>query len=269
MVTQLSHGRGQLADAAAASLHRVDAHIGHPLQITEAGRPMWLQQQYWDEYQAYLNGGPWAPIAAFPSDEAPHIRNGGEAFDTNERNTPVLNEHGWFHTVFRDGELVEPWHYEYQWWRDQHRNDPAPAAPSALPETEGDSDMRVILWAGHVFTVARHFIKHETNPQQAAAQAWIWNPRHTVGKSGFIEVSDQDFNGTQKSLALPWDAVAAVLQGRAYNLDGTRGNGTGEEGKIWSIEFDARTDRAVIGARAAATFDEVKKIAAAVKKTVG
>lgn len=131
----LTGGRGELNDAAAASIHRIDRQIGHLLQITEARRQMWLQEQYWDEYQEYLDGGPWAPIAAYPSPDAPHIRNGGEAIDTDERITEVLNEHGWFHTVYdADGNLEEPWHYEYFIDRDQHRNDPTPT-------TQEDTDM--------------------------------------------------------------------------------------------------------------------------------
>ncbi len=121
-LVELSGGRGQLDAPAAASLKRVDAEIGHEHQITEAWRSIEKQRQYWDAYQAYLNGGPYAPIAAKPgSDAARHPL--GLAIDTDERDTDILNDHGFYHTVYRSGVLVEPWHYEYFSDRDNHLND--------------------------------------------------------------------------------------------------------------------------------------------------
>ncbi|MGI6878845.1 hypothetical protein [Microbacterium sp. gxy059] len=121
MVTQtdIGHGRGWLTPEAAASIRRLDAVKGAPWQITEAGRTWDRQKQHWDAYQAYLSGrGPWAAIALHP--DAPSIHQRGSAIDTDQRETALLNEHGWFHTVYRDGVLVEPWHYEYDKARDKH-----------------------------------------------------------------------------------------------------------------------------------------------------
>jgi hypothetical protein len=119
--TDIGHGRGWLDAPAAASLARIDREIGHPLDINEAGRT-WAQQD--EFYQTYLRDG-W-PIALSPN--APSIHQLGRAIDTDEQNTPVLNRHGWFHTVYRNGVLVEPWHYEYDAARDQHINDSGPSA---------------------------------------------------------------------------------------------------------------------------------------------
>ena len=127
MHVALSHGRGWLNAAAAASLGRVDRAIGHPLQITEAGRSRAGQQAHWDRYVRYLNGGPWAPLAAKPG-TSPH--EFGNAIDTNERLVALLAGHGWSRPL-----KSEPWHFVYNPNNDKHRYDPAPAGE------EEDDDM--------------------------------------------------------------------------------------------------------------------------------
>ena len=115
----MSDGRGWLNAPAAASLGRVDRAIGHPLQVTEAGRSRAEQQAHWDRYVRYLNGGPWAPLAAKPG-SSPH--EFGNAIDTNERLVTLLAAHGWSRPL-----PVEPWHFVYNPNNDRHRFDPAPA----------------------------------------------------------------------------------------------------------------------------------------------
>ena len=138
-------GRGRLAPAAAASLRRVDRHLGRLTDVNSAWRDPALQQQLRDAYLRYLNGGPWAPIALDPDDS---VHCDGEAIDTDDgydaRTHAILNEHGWRLTVYRwvNGvrKLVEPWHREYFPDRDQHRNDPAPTGGKTptTPEEEED-----------------------------------------------------------------------------------------------------------------------------------
>ena len=118
-VTQLSDGRGWLNAPAAASLGRVDRAIGHPLQITEAGRSKAEQRAHYDRYMRYLRGGPWAPLAAAPG-SSPH--EFGNAIDTNERPVSLLAGHGWSRPL-----KSEPWHFVYNPNNDRHRFDPAPA----------------------------------------------------------------------------------------------------------------------------------------------
>ena len=118
-VTQLSDGRGWLNAPAAASLGRVDRAIGHPLQITEAGRSKAEQRAHYDRYMRYLRGGPWAPLAAAPG-SSPH--EFGNAIDTNERLVSLLAGHGWSRPL-----KSEPWHFVYNPNNDRHRFDPAPA----------------------------------------------------------------------------------------------------------------------------------------------
>lgn len=125
--TDLSHGRGWLDAPAARSVARIDAELGHPLDINEAGRSFFQQQKF---YEAWLNGTGAYALSPY----APSIHQVGAAIDTDEQNTPVLNRHGWFHTVFwPNGSLREPWHYEYDASRDQHIN-------------EGNSEMNSEEW---------------------------------------------------------------------------------------------------------------------------
>lgn len=120
--TQLTGGRGWLDAAAAASVHRIDRALGHLLDINEAGRTWAQQMVFWETYQR--EG---APIALHP--DTPSVHQLGNAIDTDDSDrVALLNEHGWFQTVYRwvNGKytLVEPWHFEYDASRDQHINDP-------------------------------------------------------------------------------------------------------------------------------------------------
>lgn len=158
----IGHGRGRLAPAAARSLARVDAAMrdafGRVLDVNEAWRSPEQADENYRAYLAYLNyqnGGafaPWAPIA-LPADKSVHCK--GFALDSddgyNTRVVRILNDHGWFHTVYRwvNGvwTLVEQWHFEYQWWRDNHRHETAGGGSTAFPTPdpaepeEEDEDM--------------------------------------------------------------------------------------------------------------------------------
>lgn len=113
----IGHGRGWLATAAAASLRRVDAALGRPLQTTWAGRTRDQQQRLWEKY------GP--PRAARPG-TSPH--EAGRSIDTDERPLALLAEHGWIQHPDED------WHFNYVASRDQHRNTPTGSAE--LPDQE-------------------------------------------------------------------------------------------------------------------------------------
>lgn len=141
MSVDLGHGRGWLQSPAAASIWRIDRQIGHPLQITEAGRSWAQQKAHWDTYQRVGH-----PIALHP--DAPSIHQRGAAIDTDEGKHihAVMVTNGWIRTVWRNGVLVEPWHWEYATSRDQHLYDTEPAHADAepipvIPEEE-DEDMK-------------------------------------------------------------------------------------------------------------------------------
>lgn len=130
----IGHGRGWLEAEAAASQARIDHALGHPQQITEAGRSWERQNAHWLTFQKYGT-----PIALHPN--TPSVHQKGRAKDTDERDVALMNDHGWFQTVYRvvNGRrtLVEPWHFEYDPERDNHRNDPAPAGGATVPTPKG------------------------------------------------------------------------------------------------------------------------------------
>ena len=119
MTTDLGHGRGWAADDAAASIFRIDAQIGHPVQITEAGRSAEDADKNYAAWIAYQNGGPWAPYA-LPASKSVHCR--GEAVDSNEHSAP-WEANGWVQTARYDDDRDEPWHREYFPDQDQHINE--------------------------------------------------------------------------------------------------------------------------------------------------
>jgi hypothetical protein len=131
-VTWLTAGRGWLDAPAAASLARVDAQIGHPLQVTESGRTRAQQQAHWDRYRAFLAGGPWAALAARPG-TSPHEY--GNAIDTNERLVVILHDHGWRRPI-----ASEPWHFVYNYSLDNHRFRPAPASGTSTTSHDPEGD---------------------------------------------------------------------------------------------------------------------------------
>lgn len=119
----LGHGRGWASADAAASIARIDAALGHALQITEAGRSAEQADANYAAYQAYLAGtGPWAPLAY---NAANSVHCWGAAIDTDEgqQHVDLLADHGWIRTVYRNGVLIEPWHFEYSTDRDNHYNE--------------------------------------------------------------------------------------------------------------------------------------------------
>lgn len=142
----LGGGRGWLEASAAYSLFRLDARIGRLWDINEAGRTYAQQAEFYATYQRVGY-----PIALSP--DAPSIHQKGQAIDTDDQIVWLLNENGWFQTVYRNGSLVEPWHFEYDYSRDQHRNEPASGGSEAFPEEdmtpEQDGLLRNI--AAHLF----------------------------------------------------------------------------------------------------------------------
>lgn len=126
-MADLGGGRGWLNDGPAASIKRIDAALGHRMQITEAGRT-WAQQNA--HYQRYLKYG--SPIALRPGTS---LHEKGSAIDTNEgqNHIALLQSHGWRRTVYRNGKLVEPWHFEYFAGEDKYRTSGGGASAGSWP----------------------------------------------------------------------------------------------------------------------------------------
>lgn len=159
-MTDLGHNRGWLSPAPAASIARIDRQIGHPLQVTEAGRTWAQQKAHWDTYQRYGK-----PIALHP--DTPSLHQLGNAIDSDEaqRFVGLMADHGWIRTVWRNGRLVEPWHFEYRIADDRHRNDPAPTPvqrptevdPMTMLPTRIDGTHKCVLGPGSF----RHMIESD------------------------------------------------------------------------------------------------------------
>ncbi|MFJ4173982.1 hypothetical protein [Microbacterium sp. NPDC089696] len=141
-VVALQGGRGWLTAESAASIHRIDRRIGHLLQITEAGRSFFRQDEHWQAYRRYLNGGPWAPIALDP--DTPSVHQIGDAIDSDEAQQilAIMADHGWVRTVYRwvggKWTLVERWHFEHFIEKDNHRYEGDPAGAASTPVVRPD-----------------------------------------------------------------------------------------------------------------------------------
>jgi hypothetical protein len=166
----IGHNRGRLRPEAAASLARTDAALRAAglapyVDVNSAWRSPVLQQQLRDAYEAYLRGGPWAPIALKPEDS---VHCDGNAIDSDHGHTVgstadrILVEHGWILTVWRwvGGKLtlVEPWHREYQKSKDKHYGEPVPAASDSETLDIEEHDMRLIRIGARTASDRRFFL---------------------------------------------------------------------------------------------------------------
>lgn len=226
----IGHGRGRLAPHAAASLRRVDAALGRPLDVNEAWRSPEQADANYAAYQRYLNGGPWAPIA-LPSWASVHCA--GEAVDTDDGYNSwaigILNDHGWFTTVYRwvNGvwTLVEPWHFEYFIDRDNHRYSGAPAGGEEDMPSYTDSDrardnrthqdVKTIkrLLIDQVINVGTgQFFKHGDMPK--GSNLWIW----VMENGDFVRIRDlataqqyKQLNGGQNARLVSGAAIRELV----------------------------------------------------------
>jgi hypothetical protein len=176
---QIPGGRGRATLQCVWSINRIDQQLGRPLDINSAWRDPVTQERLYNEYRAYVNyqnGGPWAPRApiALPPEQSVHCR--GEAIDSDDGYSDyvvgVLNRNGWFHTVYRNGVLVEPWHFEYDYNRDDFRG--------GLPAGEEEDDMfseedrKMLREAHEAATWAKRRIGGSVNDMSlASAIEWV------------------------------------------------------------------------------------------------
>lgn len=151
-LVDIGYGRGRLAPDAAASLARIDAVMfdawARRLDVNEAWRSPEQADKNYAAYLRSLNGGPWAPIA-FPASQSVHCL--GEAIDTDDWALVwLLNDHGWYQTVFRDGKLAERWHFEYFPDRDNHRYETGTPAGEQDDEMSAAGEARIIALGEHI-----------------------------------------------------------------------------------------------------------------------
>ncbi|MDF2990235.1 MAG: 20, gp20 [Microbacterium sp.] len=101
---------------------------GVDLLVSDGLRELEKQRKLYNAWIAYKNGrGPWAPLAAAPDPNAPHVR--GAALDLRDSGSDAGVAKGWnpranwlrenchrwgFKATGYGFSSVEPWHYEYQ-----------------------------------------------------------------------------------------------------------------------------------------------------------
>ena len=133
---ELGFGRGWAAPAAARSIARIDAELGRPADINEAGRSPEqanANRARWLAYERYLKGGPWAPKAPYALGADQSVHCWGGAADSDDWYDPaaadVWRDNGWKQTARyfdRNGRPTakdEPWHGEYFPELDKHRHE--------------------------------------------------------------------------------------------------------------------------------------------------
>lgn len=150
------------------------------------------------------------------------------------------------HNITREGEKFrELWHWTF-WGPLGTIGAPAPAGgANTAPVPEEGIEMLTIKWGDHIFTCDRSYLKHETNNRQASTMGWLLNRNDRMAKgSMYVGVDNDAVNALQKSLSIPWYAFELVMSGRGFNIEGTRGDGTGESGRVWSLqhEINAKLD---------------------------
>lgn len=130
---------------AAASFRRAEHDLGRRIDVNSSTRDWDLQMSMYLAWQAWVNGTgpkPWHARAVHPK-YSKHCT--GLAVDSDDWTRPGFNafmaERGWIRVAAYDP--TEQHHFEYQWWRDQHRNRPAPAGtiepiPVIEPEEEDE-----------------------------------------------------------------------------------------------------------------------------------
>lgn len=138
----------QFTPRAARSFRRFEHRLGRRADVNSTYRDRDKQMQMYRAWQAWVNGTgpkPWHSRAVHPKYS---IHCQGNALDSDDWTTPgfvaLAAEHGWIRTAASDP--TERHHFEYQSWRDQHINDPAPTSTDTKPEPEEELPMNVKLY---------------------------------------------------------------------------------------------------------------------------
>lgn len=146
---QLSHGRGQLRPAPAASIWRIDVALGRPVDINRAYASWDQQMVYYRAWNAYASNpiawrrthpGQAPPPLALHPDQSWHCK--GMAVDTDEspRTVPALaslwSDNGWRFEV-----ASEPWHGQYYTSLDRNYGKPAGGSSVPFPTPDPPDEM--------------------------------------------------------------------------------------------------------------------------------
>ena len=174
-----------LTPSTLARLIRASQILGHNIIVVDAWRSYAQQKSYWDAYQAYLKGGPYAPTASNPdTGQRNHMRGAAfDARDTDGNTQSACRQAG----LIRDNQ--ESWHWNDPNWGNM------PIIPTNIITTgEQPKPLPPVLKIRKLETVF----------------AFLRNP-----STGEISLLDYG-NMTRRALPLPeWKALAA--NGNAYS----------------------------------------------------
>lgn len=172
--------------AAAASWARMEKERGRPLDVNRSLASWDVQLRLWEDYQRYLAGGPWAPLALHPKYSWHCL---GLAGDTDDDEWVRAHpDHGWRFVV-----LSEKWHAQYYPALDLHRSEGMPTTGDSAPLTEEDhmlfftwlvarTKKRIYCWS--TFDDASSVTKGEASALNAARN----------GKVNFSQVTEAQAN---------------------------------------------------------------------------
>ncbi|KQT75411.1 hypothetical protein [Microbacterium sp. Leaf436] len=154
---------------AAASFRRAEAKWGR-IPCNSTYRDWGLQLSMWQAWEAWTQGRGPKPnhSRAVHPDQSRHTS--GIALDTDLWTVAgfiaFMVDHGWIRTAAWDP--TEQHHFEYQWWRDNHRNDPAPAGQKEEEDMNSEQDemLRSIFIA---ISDKANGIQHNANEAAGAA----------------------------------------------------------------------------------------------------
>lgn len=127
-IVNIRPGVGFAPDAA-ASFRRAERDWGRQIGCNSTYRDYGLQLSMWQAWEAWTQGRGPKPNHSRPArpEDSKHVM--GLALDTSDISIPGflahMADHGWIQILPDDP--TERHHLEYQWWRDNHRNDPTPA----------------------------------------------------------------------------------------------------------------------------------------------
>lgn len=228
----LNKNRGRATLQCVWSIHRIDKQLGRLLDINSAWRDPIEQQRLYDAYRRYVNGtGPWAPIALTPEQS---VHCDGEAIDTDDNNaamTRILNDNGWFHTVFRGGVLVEPWHYEYDFKRDKYfTGSPAGEEEEDMTPEQDARLERIEAWINGALSSSNQTAMFQ-NVATLRAALLNGRPEYYEGKYSPIDVLLSHTTETKNRVRGPKSNVD-MLQDILGKLEALNTRVAGIEGKL-------------------------------------
>lgn len=125
----------QFVPPAADSFRRLEARLGRRADVNRTYADWDTQLKMYNAWQAYVTGRGPKPNHSRALHPSKSAHCAGLAWDSDDWRTPgfisLAAEYGFIRTAANDP--TEQHHFEYQWWRDSHRNEPVPSGGSAKP----------------------------------------------------------------------------------------------------------------------------------------